>query len=87
MLSSLYYTELKDKVKDIILQQEILNQLENKMNLSIKIDNKQYQQYLKRKENVVYVFKKKADYKDLMKIDATKEKIKKKCYICEKKSI
>ena len=42
MLSSLYYTELKDRVKDIILQQEILNQLEDIMNLSIKIDNRQY---------------------------------------------
>ena len=42
MLLSLYYTELKDKVKDIMLQQEIFNQLKNMMNLSIKINNRQY---------------------------------------------
>ena len=64
MLSFLYYTKLKDKVKDIMLQQEILDQLENMINLSIKINNRQYQRYLERKENVVYVFKKKTDYKD-----------------------
>ena len=39
MLSSLYYTELKDRVKDIMLQQEIFDQFENMINLSIKIDN------------------------------------------------
>ena len=55
-------------------QQEILNQFENMINLSIKINNRQYQQYLKRKENAVYAFKKKADYEDLIKIDATEEK-------------
>ena len=42
MLLFLYYTKLKDKVKNIMSQQEISNQLENMMNLSIKIDNKQY---------------------------------------------
>ena len=82
MLSSLYYTELKDRVKDIMLQQEIFDQLENMINLSIKIDNKQYQQYLERKENAVYTLKKKTDYKDLIKINITKEK---RCYTCEKK--
>ena len=85
MLLFLYYTELKDRVKDIILQQEIFDQFENIMNLSIKIDNRQYQRYLKRKENAVYAFKKKADYEDSMKIDVTKEKMKKRCYTCEKK--
>ena len=85
MLSFLYYTELKDKVKDIMLQQEISNQLENMINLLIKINNKQYQQYLKRKENAVYAFKKKTDYEDLMKIDVTEKKTEKRCYICEKK--
>ena len=53
------------------------------MNLSIKIDNKQYQQY--QKKNAVYAFKKKTDYKDSMKINITKEKMKKRCYTCEKK--
>ena len=62
-----------------------MNQLENMINLSIKINNRQYQQYLKRKENAVYAFKKKADYEDLIKIDATEEKAKKRCYTCEKK--
>ena len=85
MLSFLYYTELKDKVKDIMLQQEISNQLKNMMNLSIKIDNRQYQRYLKRKENAVYALKKKTDYKDSMKINVTKEKMKKRYYTCEKK--
>ena len=42
MLLFLYYTELKNKVKDIISQQEILDQLKNMINLSIKIDNRQY---------------------------------------------
>ena len=55
------------------------------INLSIKINNRQYQQYLERKENAVYAFKKKADYKDLIKINATEEKAKKRCYTCEKK--
>ena len=82
MLLFLYYTELKDRVKDIILQQEILNQLENMMNLLIKINNRQYQRYLKRKENAVYAFKKEVNYEDSMKIDAIEEK---RCYICEKK--
>ena len=85
MLSFLYYTELKDKVKNIMLQQEISNQLENMMNLSMKIDNKQYQRYLKRKENAVYVLRKKTDYKDSMKINVTEERIEKRCYTCEKK--
>ena len=73
MLSFLYYIELKDKVKDIMLQQEILDQLENMMNLSIKTDNRQYQRYLKRKENAVYALKKKTDYEDSMRINVTKE--------------
>ncbi len=85
MLLFLYYTELKDKVKNIMSQQEISNQLENMMNLSIKIDNRQYQRYLKRKENVVYALKKKVDYEDSIKINATEEKAKKRCYTCEKK--
>ena len=85
MLSFLYYTELKDRVKNIMSQQEISNQLENMMNLSIKINNRQYQQYLKRKENAVYALKKKTDYEDSMKIDVTEEKTKKRCYTCEKK--
>ena len=55
------------------------------INLSIKIDNKQYQQYLKRKENAVYAFKKKADYEDSMKINIIEEKMKKRCYTYEKK--
>ena len=66
-------------------QQEISNQLENMMNLSIKINNRQYQRYLKRKENAVYAFKKKTDYKDSMKINVTKERKKKRCYTYEKK--
>ena len=85
MLSFLYYTELKDRVKNIMSQQEISNQLENMMNLSIKINNRQYQRYLKRKENAVYALKKKTDYKDLMKIDVTEEKAKKRCYTYGKK--
>ena len=85
MLLFLYYTELKDRVKDIMSQQEISDQFENIMNLSIKIDNRQYQQYLKRKENVVYALKKKTDYKDSMKINITEEKTEKRCYTCEKK--
>ena len=85
MLLFLYYTELKDKIKNIISQQEILNQFKNMMNLSIKIDNRQYQQYLKRKENAVYVFKKKADYKDSIKINVTEEKTKKKMLYIRKK--
>ena len=85
MLSSLYYTELKDRVKNIMSQQEISNQLENMMNLSIKINNRQYQRYLKRKENAVYALKKKIDYENLMKINITEEKRKKRCYRCEKK--
>ena len=85
MLLFLYYTELKDKVKNIKSQQKILNQLKNMMNLLIKIDNRQYQRYLKRKENAVYVFKKKVNYEDLMKINTTEEKAKKRCYTCEKK--
>ena len=87
MLSFLYYTELKDKVKDIMSQQKILNQLKNMMNLSIKIDNRQYQQYLKRKENAVYVLKKKTDYEDSMKINVTEERTEKRCYTYEKKNI
>ena len=55
------------------------------MNLSIKIDNRQYQQYLERKENVVYALKKKTDYENLIKIDVTKERMKKRRYTCEKK--
>ena len=55
------------------------------MNLSVKIDNKQYQQYSERKENAVYALKKKTDYKNSMKINVTKEKGKKRCYTCEKK--
>ena len=55
------------------------------INILIKINNKQYQRYLKRKENAVYVLKKKTDYKDLIKINVTKERIEKRCYICEKK--
>ena len=85
MLLFLYYIELKNKVKDIMSQQEIFNQLENIMNLSIKIDNRQYQQYLKRKENAVYAFKKKTDYEDSMKINVTKERMKKRCYTYQKK--
>ena len=42
MLLFLYYTELKNKIKDIMSQQEISNQLENMINLSIKINNRQY---------------------------------------------
>ena len=84
MLLFLYCTKLKDRVKDIMLQQEIFDQLKNIINLSIKIDNRQYQQYLKRKENAVYALKKKTDYKDLMKINITKERMKKRCYIYEK---
>ena len=42
MLLFLYYTELKDRVKDIISQQKISDQLENMINLSIKINNRQY---------------------------------------------
>ena len=86
MLSFLYYTELKDRVKNIMSQQEISNQLENMMNLSIKINNRQYQRYLKRKENAVYALKKKTDYKNSMKIDVTEERTKKICYTCEKKN-
>ena len=85
MLLSLYYTELKDRVKNIMSQQEISNQLENMMNLSIKIDNRQYQQYLERKENAVYALKKKTDYKDSIKIDVTEKKTERRCYTCEKK--
>ena len=85
MLSFLYYTKLKDRVKAIILQQEILDQLKNIINLSIKINNRQYQRYLKRKENVVYALKKKTDYKDSIKINVTKERKEKRCYTCEKK--
>ena len=55
------------------------------INLSIKIDNRQYQQYLERKKNAVYAFKKKADYEDSIKINVTEEKMKKRCYTCEKK--
>ena len=55
------------------------------MNLLIKIDNRQYQRYQERKENAVYAFKKKADYEDSIKIDVTKERMKKRCYTCEKK--
>ena len=55
------------------------------MNLSIKIDNRQYQQYLKRKENAVYALKKKTDYEDSMKINVIEEKAERRCYICEKK--
>ena len=55
------------------------------INLSIKIDNRQYQRYLKRKENAVYALRKKIDYKDSMKIDVTEERTKKRCYTCEKK--
>ena len=40
MLLSFYYTELKDKIKDILSQQKIFDQLKNIMNLSIKIDNR-----------------------------------------------
>ena len=85
MLSFLYYTELKDRVKNIMSQQEISNQLENMMNLSIKIDNRQYQRYLERKENAVYALKKKTDYEDSMKIDVIEEKTERRCYTCEKK--
>ena len=85
MLLFLYYTELKDKVKNIMSQQEISNQLENMMNLSIKIDNRQYQRYLERKENAVYAFRKKTDYKDSIKIDVIEERTKKRCYTYEKK--
>ena len=55
------------------------------MNLSIKIDNRQYQRYLKRKENAVYAFKKKTDYEDSIKINVTKERMKKRCYTYGKK--
>ena len=55
------------------------------MNLLIKIDNKQYQRYLKRKENAVYALKKKTDYEDLIKINVTEERTEKRCYTCEKK--
>ena len=55
------------------------------MNLSIKINNRQYQQYLKRKENAVYALKKKIDYEDSMKIDVIEEKTERRCYTCEKK--
>ena len=85
MLLFLYYTELKDRVEDIILQQEIFDQLENMINLSIKINNRQYQQYQERKENAVYALKKEANYENLIKINVTKEKMKKRCYTCEKK--
>ena len=40
MLLFLYYIKLKDRVKDIMLQQKILDQLENMMNLLIKINNR-----------------------------------------------
>ena len=40
MLLSLYYTKLKNRIKDIILQQEIFDQLKNIINLLIKIDNR-----------------------------------------------
>ena len=66
-------------------QQKISDQLENMMNLSIKINNRQYQRYLKRKENAVYALKKKTDYKDSIKINVMKERMKKRCYACEKK--
>ena len=66
-------------------QQEISNQLENMMNLSIKINNRQYQRYLERKENAVYALRKKTDYEDSMKIDITEERSEKRCYTCEKK--
>ena len=36
MLSFLYYTELKDRIKDIISQQEILDQLKNCNNVDAK---------------------------------------------------
>ena len=85
MLLFLYCTKLKDRVKDIMLQQEIFDQLKNIINLSIKIDNRQYQQYLKRKENAVYALKKKTDYEDSMKIDVIEEKTERRCYTCEKK--
>ncbi len=85
MLSFFYYTELKDKIKDIMSQQEISNQLKDIMNLSIKINNRQYQRYLERKENAVYALKKKTDYEDSMKINVTKERLEKRCYTYEKK--
>ena len=85
MLSSLYYTELKDRIKNIMSQQEISNQLENMMNLSIKIDNRQYQRYLERKENAVYTLRKKTDYEDSMKIDVTEERTEKRYYTYGKK--
>ena len=55
------------------------------MNLSIKINNRQYQRYLKRKENVVYALRKKINYEDSIKINIIKERTKKRYYTCEKK--
>ena len=68
-------------------QQEILNQLKNIMNLLIKIDNRQYQRYLKRKENAVYALRKKINYEDLIKINVTEERTKKDAIYTKKKDI
>ena len=40
MFSSLYYTGLKDKVKDALITQEIFFNLKEIINVSIKINNR-----------------------------------------------
>ena len=42
MLAFLYYTDLKDKVKDALTTQEISFNLKEIINVSIKINNRQY---------------------------------------------
>ena len=40
MFASLYYTDLKDKVKNVLITQEILFNLKKIINISIKINNR-----------------------------------------------
>ena len=40
MLASLYYINLKDKVKDVLITQEILLNLKEIINVSVKINNR-----------------------------------------------
>ena len=42
MLASLYYTDLKDRIKDVLTTQEIFFNLKEIINVSVKINNRQY---------------------------------------------
>ena len=88
ILTSHFYKELHNKVKDVIISMKKSNSLNDIINITIRIDNRQYKKYIDKKIKIKTHLIKRFFKENSMKLNITKIKeLKTKAYYIYKKKI